>query len=76
MRSAAHEPRPPALDTAIEREGADAPAMGANRIGARIPNRSQNSSARLIAWCIFVSLLAIRQGVALIADILDGLRPV
>jgi hypothetical protein len=37
IRSAAQAPNPPARITAIEDDGGQAPAIGARRIGTRIP---------------------------------------
>jgi hypothetical protein len=37
---------PPAFATAIDKEGGQAPAIGASRIGIRISNRVQNASMR------------------------------
>ncbi len=39
-------PMPPALATAIDSDGGQAPAMGASRIGRRRPKRSQKAAAR------------------------------
>jgi hypothetical protein len=47
MSRTPHEPRPPAFATAMDNEGAEAPAIGASNIGARRPKRSQNFLARL-----------------------------
>ena len=44
--SAPQAPRPPALATAMESSGGQAPAMGASRIGSLRPNRSQNAWVR------------------------------
>src|SRR5438874_2567851 len=46
-RSSREPPNPPARITAIEDDGGQAPAIGARRIGTRIPNRSQKPAARL-----------------------------
>src|SRR3954451_1471665 len=46
ISSAPHAPRPPAFTTAIDSFGAATPAIGASRIGIRIPNRSQNWRVR------------------------------
>src|SRR5436305_1915611 len=46
IKSAPADPIPPALATAIDNEGGQAPAIGASRIGTRNPKRSQNFSAR------------------------------
>src|ERR1041385_7964725 len=40
---APHPPMPPAFATAMESDGGQAPAIGANKIGISRPNRSQNS---------------------------------
>src|SRR6185436_15425 len=45
-RSSPAAPMPPALATAIDSAGGQAPAMGASRIGTSIPKRLQNSAAR------------------------------
>jgi hypothetical protein len=52
ISSTPHDPSPPALATAIDNEGALAPAMGASRIGTLNPNRAQNASARSIVALI------------------------
>jgi hypothetical protein len=46
ISSAPQAPSPPASITAIERAGADAPAIGASRIGSSSPKRRQNESTR------------------------------
>jgi hypothetical protein len=46
INSAPQAPSPPACITAIERAGADAPAIGASRIGTSSPKRRQNESTR------------------------------
>ena len=46
ISSAPQAPSPPAFATAIDSEGALAPAMGASKIGVRKPNLSQNACAR------------------------------
>ncbi len=55
MGKAPHAPSPPALATAIESDGALAPAIGPRRIGTRRPNRRQNALVRskveLICCC-------------------------
>src|SRR3954449_12233343 len=59
-------PSPPALQTATESDGAEAPAIGASRIGARSPNLSQKSPARpnmlLIADILSVDLVRSSDG--------------
>src|SRR5580704_6302720 len=46
INSAPHDPSPPALATAIESDGALAPAIGASRIGTCRPKRRQKAAAR------------------------------
>src|SRR5579883_344551 len=46
ISSTPQDPSPPALATAIDNEGALAPAMGASKIGARKLKRAQNASTR------------------------------
>src|SRR5262249_25769660 len=46
ISSAPHEPSPPALATAIDSDGAQAPAIGASRIGTRRLKRAQNACVR------------------------------
>jgi hypothetical protein len=55
INSAPQAPSPPAFITAIESEGALAPAIGANRIGSFSPKRRQNASARDRTDGIFIS---------------------
>jgi len=57
MRSAPQPPKPPACATAIAREGGQAPAIGAIKIGTRRFNVSQNAHARLMAeWLVMLSV--------------------
>src|SRR5690348_5849378 len=46
IKRAPHEPSPPAFMTAMESEGALAPAIGANKMGTCNPKRAQNARAR------------------------------
>src|SRR5262249_57070757 len=46
IRSAPQPPNPPALMTAIDSDGALAPAIGAKRIGTCMPKRLQNAAER------------------------------
>src|SRR3954465_6607511 len=46
ISSAPHAPKPPAFATAIDNDGALAPAIGARSIGTWMPNRRQNSAVR------------------------------
>jgi hypothetical protein len=46
INSAPHAPSPPALATAIERDGALALAMGASSIGTCRPKRRQKAAVR------------------------------
>src|SRR5438309_10436752 len=60
IKSAPHAPRPPALATAMESDGGQAPAIGARRIGTRSPNRSQKARARRRSGCVLVMLITDR----------------
>jgi len=46
MSKAPHAPSPPALATAMERDGGQAPAIGASKIGTRMPSCAAKSCAR------------------------------
>src|SRR5204863_7182660 len=46
INSATQAPSPPAFITAIERAGADAPAIGASKSATSSPKRRQNESTR------------------------------
>src|SRR3954469_7586178 len=46
INSAPHAPSPPALATATDSAGGQAPAMGARRMGSRMPRLSANAWAR------------------------------
>src|SRR4051812_305130 len=46
MVSTPQPPRPPALATAIDSDGGQAPAIGASRTGTRSPKREQNDWTR------------------------------
>jgi hypothetical protein len=55
ISSTPHDPSPPAFATAIEMDGALAPAIGASSIGTRRPKRAQKASARLVVALIVSS---------------------
>src|SRR5580658_5875521 len=57
MGSAPQAPSPPALATAIESDGGEAPAIGPSKIGRRRPNRSQKAPARARAGCVGVVVI-------------------
>ena len=58
IKSAPQAPSPPALATAIDSAGALAPAIGANRMGTRSPNRLQNSSVRSRMFMVCLASIA------------------
>ena len=60
--SAPHAPMPPALATSTDNAGGHAPAMGAKRIGKRIPSTAAKSSARASGFLIFSITLPPKSG--------------
>lgn len=54
--SAPHAPIPPALATAIDKEGGQAPAIGARRMGIRSLNSVQNESVRRRTEKVFAAI--------------------
>src|SRR3954466_7933880 len=73
ISSAPQAPKPPAFATAMDNDGALAPAIGARRIGTWMPKRRQNSAVRSSALILVpqrrCGVLAVRRRLLVARDV-------